>query len=361
MKIEIPVSFGEVVDKCTILEIKIQNIPDAQNAKKELAALVEKKQQCPVNVDYFTKLLKNINTICWDQMEILRSSKKMTDAEYVCLTKECLQINDERARVKRKIDECVDSDIREQKSYEKISCIFLGHLGIRDQFTSNGIVRFLSTIYDVVHVVYKKGQETMKQMYQDDPTGIKLMYINDDSEIPHALQGRKEDVIAVGCYQHLSTRNPVYLLHPLSHGGTSPPPPPFFFQQDRWFYQHCPRNLDREEAFYSRITIGKPYIFIHNSNPKDDKRHKISASDSNNMFDYGLVMERAEELHLKDSSFFCLLFFLNWKDAKWKRLVFYQRSGAPYDLRAYIPPDFCHPFEIKESNQQCIESLDQSK
>ncbi|MAH49824.1 hypothetical protein CMI37_28650 [Candidatus Pacearchaeota archaeon] len=127
MKVE--VSNGEILDKLSILEIKIDNITDKlklNNVKKEYSVLKETLGDPPwashVFRDYgFYDQLKEINEQLWvieDNIRIKERNQEF-DKEFVDLARSVYQINDERAEIKKEINTHTGSELVEEKSYEK--------------------------------------------------------------------------------------------------------------------------------------------------------------------------------------------------------------------------------------------------
>jgi len=121
MKIE--VSNGEIVDKITILEIKLEKIKNAdklQNVKKEYDLLTLHFSDLGIDSKHtLYQELKNINLALWDIEDKLRikESKKEFDAEFIELARSVYFTNDERASVKRQINELSGSHLFEEKEY----------------------------------------------------------------------------------------------------------------------------------------------------------------------------------------------------------------------------------------------------
>jgi hypothetical protein len=92
-----------------------------------------------------------------------------------------LDENDRRFRVKAKINHIASSSLREVKGYAKKKAILFAHLGLGDAFWMNGAVRYLSTCYDEVVIASKsKYSKNVAAIYADDPT-IKILPIADDA------------------------------------------------------------------------------------------------------------------------------------------------------------------------------------
>ena len=129
MKIEIPVSFGELIDKLTILEIKkskITNNEKLKNIQLEFDFL-NKKYQTILNdtkeLQVFYDALLKVNSKLWeieDKIRILENNKEFNE-EFIDLARGVYKSNDERFAIKNKINKTFDSEIQEQKEYENYS------------------------------------------------------------------------------------------------------------------------------------------------------------------------------------------------------------------------------------------------
>lgn len=127
MIIKIPVSFGELIDKITILRIKESKITDKEKLKyvqDELRSLVS-YFSFHSNVDIvkeFTQL-EVVNKKLWDIEDKLRikESKREFDEEFIELARSVYFTNDKRAELKKQINELTGSDIMEVKDYVKYS------------------------------------------------------------------------------------------------------------------------------------------------------------------------------------------------------------------------------------------------
>ena len=118
MKITIPVSVGELIDKITILEIKSM-FTDNEYVSKELKELNSIKSTLTYNTLEYEIQLKEVNKKLWDIEDKLRELEKEQrfDNEFIELARSVYITNDERARVKRKINELCNSEYKELKLY----------------------------------------------------------------------------------------------------------------------------------------------------------------------------------------------------------------------------------------------------
>lgn len=123
--INIPVSVGELFDKVSILELKLHKIDDENkliNIKKEYDFL----REIALNLDAdfqsqnLYKLLYKINEHLWDIEENKRSheAKKDFGDTFIHWARQVYIKNDERARLKREINQLYGSEIVEEKSYK---------------------------------------------------------------------------------------------------------------------------------------------------------------------------------------------------------------------------------------------------
>lgn len=125
----VEVSWGELIDKITILEIKEQRLtsPEAvANVRKELVALnsaVAGLTPMPTGLDALRQQLKSINEALWDIENRTRAKEaaKSFDAQFVELTRSVYLNNDKRAGIKRRINELLNSGLVEEKQYTSYS------------------------------------------------------------------------------------------------------------------------------------------------------------------------------------------------------------------------------------------------
>ena len=126
MQLQVPVSVGEVLDKITILQIKLAHISDANkrvNIQNELDALLPL-----VAGDVFTTVemqglmaeLKSVNEALWNIEDDIREKEaaKSFDAEFIKLARAVYVTNDKRAEIKKQINLATGSALIEEKSYE---------------------------------------------------------------------------------------------------------------------------------------------------------------------------------------------------------------------------------------------------
>ena len=126
MEITIPTSIGELVDKLTILNIKLENVTNREK-KENLVKEKNKLQEIYDNlnfddeIDQFFNQLMTINKKLWnieDEIRILERNKQF-DEKFIKLARSVYITNDESFSIKNKINNFIGSNIKEEKLYQK--------------------------------------------------------------------------------------------------------------------------------------------------------------------------------------------------------------------------------------------------
>ena len=121
----VPISWGELVDKMTILEIKSERIADevkVANVRRELDALraaMTAAGRMPAGTGNLVAELKAVNESLWDIEDQIRDEDAAGNfvPRFIDLARSVYRNNDRRARIKRDINLLVGSDLIEEKSY----------------------------------------------------------------------------------------------------------------------------------------------------------------------------------------------------------------------------------------------------
>jgi hypothetical protein len=330
--ISLPVSIGEAIDKLTILDIKVEKIKDPErnnHCKVEYDILYEQLKDCVSENQFYYKQLKDINTSIWDMQDDIRSSDNPSIK--ICL--DILNMNDSRFRIKDIINRKAKSILREQKGYPIKRAIFIGHQGLGDHINYIGAVRYLSLIYDefVVPCVHLRYLDTIKSFYADNPT-IKVIKMSQDYNY-----NRIQELDAEMNLKQYST---VYRLG-LYHSETQI----YGDLPDNWYRQLEISPSIRTSHFYVSDNIyskqlyeaiKNPYIFVHQQSSthttnvvKWDINEILTLDPNTNLYSsdhvwyelaqtfvnkpfyyYYDTMRHAKELHMVNSSFFCMAILL---------------------------------------------------
>jgi hypothetical protein len=125
MAVTIPVSWGELIDKITILELKSERLSDRaklENVRRELAmltAIVDKEHADHAALKALTTKLREVNAALWVIEDDIRDCERAKDfgPEFIRLARAVYVTNDQRANIKREINTLLDSELVEEKSY----------------------------------------------------------------------------------------------------------------------------------------------------------------------------------------------------------------------------------------------------
>ena len=122
---QIPISLGELLNRITILQSKLEHLTskDAlKHVEREFKQLqLTFIQSCPetIEVKLLEVELKKINQQLWDIEDKIRAKErtKSFDDEFIQPARKVYITNDERSRVKKKINDMFGSELVEEKSY----------------------------------------------------------------------------------------------------------------------------------------------------------------------------------------------------------------------------------------------------
>ena len=124
--IQTPVSYGELIDKMTILQIKLQEIKDeaklanVRNELELLDATWKNDKASETDIAEETGRLLAVNQRLWKIEDDIRMKERAQafDAEFIRLARSVYIENDERAAIKREINLKLGSTLVEEKSYQ---------------------------------------------------------------------------------------------------------------------------------------------------------------------------------------------------------------------------------------------------
>jgi hypothetical protein len=162
----LPTSIGEAIDKLTILDIKLERISDANrkaDVQREHDALLKHAtltEFIQTHTDLYNTM-KKANAIIWDMMDVLRDgASRISGEEYLKTCKDCIEFNDIRFRIKSRINQASNSELREQKSY-KVTVVKLSILGLRESHADISTVhRILQRPMQYYGMLYDEVQMT---------------------------------------------------------------------------------------------------------------------------------------------------------------------------------------------------------
>ena len=123
--IRIEISAGELLDKIAILQIKAERMSDPRklsNVRTELDTLTDTRNTAiptTSELEEPTRQLKSVNEALWEIEDRIRLCERDGDfgPKFVELARSVYRRNDERAAIKRQINELLGSRLTEEKEY----------------------------------------------------------------------------------------------------------------------------------------------------------------------------------------------------------------------------------------------------
>ncbi len=124
---KIPISWGELFDKITILQIKLENLTlknaleNVEQELKKLQSIVTQNGPKTMETIQLEGELSQINQQLWGIEDKIRDKERANsfDDEFIQLARSVYITNDERSSIKRKINDMLGSELVEEKSYAK--------------------------------------------------------------------------------------------------------------------------------------------------------------------------------------------------------------------------------------------------
>jgi len=118
----VPVSWGELLDKISILEIKAHRLrtPDAvANVQRELALLRQATGSVPASAAPLRAALLAVDTRLWRIEDAIRAREAAGDfgPDFIALARAVYRENDERGRIKQALNRLLCSTLVEEKQY----------------------------------------------------------------------------------------------------------------------------------------------------------------------------------------------------------------------------------------------------
>lgn len=227
------------------------------------------------------------------------------------------------------------------------------HLGMGDMISNNGLIRHIVEINPKTKFFYIfckiKYIQAIKFMYRDLKK-IKVVPVNNNhryekKDVNEYLKKQKKnyELIKIGheFYDITNKLNPYNKTFP-NHCSVNFYKQfglPFDIRFKKTFWK---RNLKQEKKLFNKLVgKNKNYIFIHDDPDRNlnidikkfKNKYKIIKNDLKNLiFDYGLILENAKEIHLIESSFRQLIETLKIKSRK---LYLYKDNRKDYSMSLY--------------------------
>jgi hypothetical protein len=307
---------ADILDRLSILEIKRERIKDP----KKLEHVEKEYQKLAKLTDERSPELKNVNTIIWNVENEIRKKERdqCFDSEFIRLARLVYIWNDRRHEFKNKITNC------EQKSHveyvnKKPELLIIIAPGFGDSVVCNGLVREFAKTRDVILGVHRINIFNTPYMFRDLTNIQYVVAYQDSSEEELAQIGKNAncETLFLGymktpqlCF-HLPYRKN-WARENYEDAGLDPN-----LMFDNFYVL---RDEEREEQFYQKVIefLGTTEYVVIQDAPAAGKIHRkkipetgkhfhlnrgASPVESLCIFDYRLVIERAQAFHGTNSGF----------------------------------------------------------
>jgi hypothetical protein len=333
-----PSSYGEALDRLTILELKKHFISDKrrEDVEREYNDLKELVREMLDRDPYHYSKLLEVNLIMWMLQDELHSGTITDKEKEYAMMKQLAVENQRRFRIKRTLNEFLGSRHKEQKGYKGRRCIVMGHQGMGDHLFVNGAIRYLATFYDeVCVVVHQKYLENLKTLYSTE-SAITFHGIEKDSDFSPNFGADLQVFQSIA-----NTFDMGYMLG--YHGSNGVKDFPYNFYDD----MKIEHRVMKDWSFLPSLRAAdglSPFVFYHNQASNFvaqipiDIEEELVLNPSKNMypeghrwfdiaqdwvgrpfFEYTDLLRKADRILVTDSSFFCMALLLKLKPEVWPR------------------------------------------
>lgn len=357
------VSYGEFIDKITILEVKLLMIPSnnldkLKNLKTEYELLLTKYNE---KKDFFDTIkeeknkLFNLNITLWKIEDEIRSleDRKQFNQDFIEVARSVYLYNDKRNFLKNEINKKLNCGFIEVKSYSdkhivtnKKNIIIISNMGVGDLIITSSIVKYYDFDHNVVFIIPEKSIKTVSQILEGST--VKLVTINktndynfEVNEIKRVLESYrnstvKYDILPLGCHRSF------FGLQPNNYNIVDAFYKMFYYNARLPYTSaklgfHITRNLAAEHEVYTafmnkyNLRFGSDYIIINDDSNRNltidtnlvRKDLPIIYLDKNkcnlffdNLCSYLLLIEQATEFHSFDTSISWLVDYSQIKTQK---------------------------------------------
>jgi hypothetical protein len=212
--VHLPTSIGEAIDKLTILDIKLERISDIArkaDVQREHDALLKHAtltEFIQTHADLYNTM-KKANAIIWDMMDVLRDgASRISGEEYLKTCKDCIEFNDIRFRIKARINQVSNSELREQKSY-KVTVFKLAILGLRESHADISTVhRILQRPMQYYGILYDEVQMTVDDMSTDDMSTNVMSTDDMSTNVMSTNENGANVIVNLNVFSHIVSDEP---------------------------------------------------------------------------------------------------------------------------------------------------------
>lgn len=316
MNITLSVSIGEALDKLTILTIKNTKISDLEKRRdieNEIKIIEPNLSEFVNKYNYHYNMLTLINYKIWESTDNIRYMDQ-GNKDFSKFAKKILDDNDARFRIKNKINSLANSFIKEQKNFNKISNLIIPYVDFKDWLIINYLIKYLTLQYDKITIYCLEiCKEKIQYLFSEEPFISFIYKIEAKTEFINFSQFKDHEEI----YNYF---NIPYGIVTNFLGITRN-----FVKEEKFKEKAIPRGINKYIFLYDTndniISNLKTDLFIYHPFrnyylfPQNEKERQFNnlwnGNLSDNIFDYCVLLENAESIHLTFSDYFHLCQYLN--------------------------------------------------
>jgi hypothetical protein len=183
----LPVSYGEAIDKLTILDIKMNKINDSRKIDVEIEynKINYELKNITKSISFYYNVLKIVNLLIWEDQDNFRYISKENEKNKLC--KKIIENNDARFRIKNKINFILNSFLKEQKGYD-LKIAYINYDNINKTFKElNALIKYLSIFNDNVIVKCLNSNYFFLKKYFSYDKSIEILLVEDFNYISSNL------------------------------------------------------------------------------------------------------------------------------------------------------------------------------
>lgn len=211
------------------------------------------------------------------------------------------------------------------------SILLYHHLGLGDHIMCHGIVREYCKKYDRVGIFSKPHNYPSVSFMYRDLSNLIIIKGNDD----YAKKFIFLNKLKLGKYRYHTVK---IVGHEYLNRTSNVPLEQQFYQvagvdfTKKWENFFVKRDAAKEESIFKKVSLGNEYVFIHEDTERGfkinrtyvNKNYAVFTPDkklTDNIFDYCLIIEKANEIHVIDSSFMFLIDCLPYENPTQKLFI----------------------------------------
>ena len=176
MKIE--VSMGEIFDKMSILQLKLEYI-DIEHRRKEVQR--EMAEFSSINTPPEYNILLDINRQIWNLTDIIKQEGLDTQ-QYAQTARSIMDLNQQRFRVKNMINNTFENSLKEQKSYKSSHVVLV----VTDLWKAVPAARYLLTLYDTIS--FEGDTHAIEKIFTSTACESGARLVDTDVSVPKVFQ-----------------------------------------------------------------------------------------------------------------------------------------------------------------------------